>query len=71
MIWLNHHMTWKINKGKHGLLMTFLLKNFKTIFRQISMHKKESHIIKAAKKDDFDIEKLKVAWSKANSEKFE
>ena len=35
------------------------------------MHKKESHIIQAAKKDDFDIEKLKVAWSKANSEKFE
>ena len=35
------------------------------------MHKKESHIIQAAKKDDFDIEKLKIAWSKANSEKFE
>ena len=35
------------------------------------IQKKESHIIEAAKRDDFDIEKLKVAWSKANSEKFE
>ena len=34
------------------------------------MQKKESYIIEAAQKDDFDIEKLKVAWSKANSEKF-
>ena len=35
------------------------------------MQKKESHIIEAAKKTDFDIEKLKIAWSKTNSEKFE
>ena len=35
------------------------------------MQKKESYIIEAAKKNDFDIEKLKVAWSKSNSEKFE
>ncbi len=34
------------------------------------MQKKESHIIEASKKDDFDIEKLKIAWSKANAEKF-
>ena len=34
------------------------------------MHKKESHIIEAARGDDFDIEKLKTAWIKANSEKF-
>ena len=28
------------------------------------MQKKESYTIEAAQKDDFDIEKLKVAWSK-------
>ena len=35
------------------------------------MQKKESHIIEATKKDDFNIEKLKIAWARANSEKFE
>ncbi len=35
------------------------------------MQKKERHIIEAAKRVDFDIEKLKAAWSMANSEKFE
>ena len=32
---------------------------------------KEKHLIDAAKKDDFDINKLKVAWEKAANEKWE
>ncbi len=34
------------------------------------MKRKEYHLINAAKKKDFDIKKLKIAWKKANSEKF-
>ena len=32
---------------------------------------KEKHLIDAAKKDDFDIKKLKIAWDKAANEKWE
>ena len=35
------------------------------------MTKKEKHLIDAAKKDDFDINKLREAWEKAINEKLE
>ena len=35
------------------------------------MTKKEKHLIEAAKKENFNIEKLKEAWSKASNEKWE
>ena len=33
--------------------------------------KKEKHLIDAAKQENFNIEKLKEAWSKASNEKWE
>jgi hypothetical protein len=35
------------------------------------MSKKEKHLIEAAKEKNFNIEKLKVAWTKASNEKWE
>ena len=35
------------------------------------MTKKEKHLIEAAKKEDFNIEKLRVAWENASNEKWE
>ena len=35
------------------------------------MTKKEKHLIDAAKKDDFNISKLREAWEKAANEKWE
>jgi len=35
------------------------------------MNKKEKHLIEAAKQDNFNIEKLKQAWTKASNEKWE
>ena len=35
------------------------------------MTKKEKHLIEAAKKKNFNIDKLKEAWSKASNEKWE
>ena len=35
------------------------------------MTKKEKHLIEAAKEENFNIEKLKEAWSKASNEKWE
>ena len=35
------------------------------------MTKKEKHLIDAAKKDDFNINKLKEAWEKAANEQWE
>ena len=35
------------------------------------MNKKEKHLIEAAKQDNFNIEKLKEAWTKASNEKWE
>ena len=35
------------------------------------MNNKEKHLIEAAKQDNFNIEKLKEAWTKASNEKWE
>ena len=35
------------------------------------MTKKEKHLIEAAKKEDFNMEKLRVAWENASNEKWE
>ena len=35
------------------------------------MTKKEKHLIEAAKEENFNIEKLKEAWSKASNEQWE
>ena len=35
------------------------------------MTKKEKHLIEAAKEENFNIDKLKEAWSKASNEKWE
>ena len=60
-----------IHADKHGALKV-PYEALKTLPEAIEfMQKKESHIIQAAKKDDFNIKKLRVAWARANSEKFE
>ena len=60
-----------IHADQHGAVKV-PIKSLEMLPRAIKfMHKKESHIIEAAKRDDFDIDQLKLAWSKANSEKFE
>ena len=60
-----------IHADQHGAVI-IPNKALSIIKRAINhMNKKEKHLIEAAKQDNFNIEKLKEAWTKASNEKWE